>query len=99
MFRQILYGNEYFCKDFGKANAEYVLPDCFGFPVSLPSILAHAGVKRFSTQKLNARWQPAPKIGGADSLECMPEGIPFNVGKWAGPDGKSVLAASNSGGY
>jgi alpha-mannosidase len=99
IFRQILYGNEYFRKDFGKASAEYMLPDCFGFPASLPSILAHAGVKGFSTQKLNAQWQPAPKIGGPDSPERTPEGIPFNVGVWVGPDGKSVLAALNPGGY
>lgn len=99
IFRQVLYGNEYFRKDFGKASAEYMLPDCFGFPASLPSILAHAGVKGFSTQKLNAQWQPAPKIGGPDSPERTPEGIPFNVGLWVGPDGSHVLAALNPGGY
>ncbi len=99
IFRQILYGNEYFRKDFGKASEEYMLPDCFGFPASLPSILAHAGVKGFSTQKLNAVWQPAPKIGGPDSPEQTPEGIPFNVGLWTGPDGKSIIAALNPGGY
>ncbi|MEA3005210.1 MAG: alpha-mannosidase, partial [Acidobacteriaceae bacterium] len=99
IFRQILYGNEYYRKDFGKASAEYMLPDCFGFPASLPSILAHAGVKGFSTQKLNAAWQPAPQIGGPNSPEQTPEGIPFNVGLWIGPDGKSVIAALNPGGY
>jgi alpha-mannosidase len=99
IFRQILYGNEYYRKDFGKASAEYMLPDCFGFPASLPSILAHAGVKGFSTQKLSAAWQPAPQIGGPDSPEQTPEGIPFNVGLWIGPDGKSVIAALNPGGY
>ena len=99
IFRQILYGNEYFQKDFGKASTEYMLPDCFGFPASLPSILAHAGVKGFSTQKLNAQWQPAPKIGGPGSPEDTPEGIPFNVGMWVGPDGKGVIAALNPGGY
>jgi alpha-mannosidase len=99
IFRQILYGNEYYRKDFGKASAEYMLPDCFGFPASLPSILAHAGVKGFSTQKLSAAWQPAPQIGGPNSPEQTPEGIPFNVGLWIGPDGKSVIAALNPGGY
>ena len=99
IFRQILYGNEYFRKDFGKASEEYMLPDCFGFPASLPSILAHAGVRGFSTQKLNAQWQPAPKVGGPDSPEQTPEGIPFNVGMWLGPDGKGVIAALNPGGY
>jgi alpha-mannosidase len=99
IFRQILYGNAYFRKDFGKASAEYMLPDCFGFPASLPSILAHSGVKGFSTQKLNAQWQPAPKIGGPDSPEQTPEGIPFNVGRWTGPDGASIIAALNPGSY
>jgi alpha-mannosidase len=99
IFRQILYGNTYFRHDFGKASSEYMLPDCFGFPASLPSILAHAGVKGFSTQKLSAAWQPAAKVGGPDSPEQTPEGIPFNVGLWVGPDGKTVMAALNPGGY
>ncbi|HLY42808.1 MAG TPA: glycoside hydrolase family 38 C-terminal domain-containing protein [Terracidiphilus sp.] len=99
IFRQVLYGNTYFRSEFGKASSEYMLPDCFGFPASLPTILAHAGVKGFSTQKLSAAWQPAPKIGGPDSPEQTPEGIPFNVGVWEGPDGETVLAALNPGGY
>ena len=99
IFRQVLYGNTYFRNEFGKASAEYMLPDCFGFPASLPTILAHAGVKGFSTQKLSSAWQPAPLIGGPDSPENTPEGIPFNVGLWEGPDGEKVLAALNPGGY
>ncbi len=97
--RQILYGKQYFRREFGKTSAEYMLPDCFGFPASLPSILAHTGIKGFSTQKLSASWQPAPKVGGPDSPEKTPEGIPFNVGLWEGPDGKSVIAALNPGSY
>lgn len=99
IFRQVLYGNTYFRKEFGKASNEYMLPDCFGFPASLPTILAHAGVKGFSTQKLNSGWQPAPQVGGPDSPEHTPEGIPFNVGLWEGPDGSTVMAALNPGGY
>ena len=99
IFRQVLYGNTYFRKDFGKASFEYMLPDCFGFPASLPTILHHSGVKGFSTQKLNASWQPAPKVGGPDSPERTPEGIPFNVGSWIGPDGSRVFAALNPGTY
>ena len=94
IFRQILYGNEYFRHDFGKASNEYMLPDCFGFPASLPSILAHAEVKGFSTQKLGASWQPAPIAGKPNSPERTPDGIPFNVGVWIEPDGKSVIADS-----
>ena len=99
IIRQILYGNTWFRNEFGKASDEYMLPDCFGFPASLPSILAHAGVRGFSTQKLSAAWQPAPKVGGPGSPENTPEGIPFNVGLWIGPDGKSVIAALNPGSY
>jgi alpha-mannosidase len=43
IIRQILYGNDWFRKELGKASAEYMLPDCFGFPASLPTILAHSG--------------------------------------------------------
>jgi alpha-mannosidase len=99
IFRQVLYGNDYYRKEFGKASKEYMIPDCFGFPASLPAILAHAGVKGFSTQKLNAEWQPAPKIGGPGSPEQTPEGIPFNVGLWIGPDGSKVIAALNPSSY
>ena len=99
IIRQVLYGNDFFRHEFGKASEEYMLPDCFGFPASLPSILAHAGVKGFSTQKLSAAWQPAPHVGGPDSPEKTPEGIPYNVGIWEGPDGKTVIAALNPSTY
>ena len=97
--RQLLYGTQFFRREFGKTSAEYMLPDCFGFPASLPSLLAHCGIQGFSTQKLSSSWQPAPHVGGPDSPEKTPEGIPFNVGVWEGPDGKSVLAALNPGSY
>ena len=99
IIRQILYGNTYFRKDFGVASNEYMLPDCFGFPASLPTILAHSGIKGFSTQKLSSGWQPAPLVGGPDSPEQTPVGIPFNVGIWIGPDGEKVMAALNPLGY
>ncbi len=82
--RQVLYGNEFFRKEFGVASDEFMLPDCFGFPASLPSALAHCGIKGFSTQKLT--WGSAV-------------GIPFNVGRWIGPDSESVIAAFNPGDY
>ena len=82
--RQILYGTQFFTREFGKTSAEYMLPDCFGFPASLPSILAHMGLKGFSTQKLS--WNSAM-------------GIPFNVGWWEGLDGKGVVAALNAMDY
>jgi alpha-mannosidase len=82
--RHFLYGNRFFSREFGKYSQDYLLPDCFGFPASLPTIMAHGGVKFFSTQKLT--WGSAV-------------GIPFNVGVWIGPDGSSVMAALNPGGY
>lgn len=84
LIRQVLYGNRYFRKEFGKASEEYMLPDCFGFPAALPSILAHCGVKGFSTQKLT--WGSAV-------------GIPFHVGVWEGPDGNGIIAALDAGNY
>jgi alpha-mannosidase len=97
IFRQILYGNRFFQREFGKTSAEYMLPDCFGFPASLPSILAHAGIKGFSTQKLT--WNSAANVGGPGSIEETPRGIPWNVGWWGGPDGRGVVAALNPGSY
>lgn len=97
IIRQILYGNEWFRKELGKSSAEYMLPDCFGFPASLPTILAHSGVKGFSTQKLT--WGSSAPGGGSDSREKTPEGTPFNVGVWVGPDGESVIAGVNPGSY
>ncbi|MDD8020533.1 MAG: glycoside hydrolase family 38 C-terminal domain-containing protein [Acidobacteriota bacterium] len=84
IIRQVLYGTHYFRQEFGFSSREYILPDCFGFPASLPSILAHCGLKGFSTQKLS--WGSAI-------------GIPFNLGIWSGPDGQSVVAALNPGDY
>jgi alpha-mannosidase len=97
ILRQVLYGNQFFRHDFNKASAEYMLPDCFGFPASLPSLLAHAGIKGFSTQKLT--WHSASAVGGPDSPEKTPLGIPFNLGFWQGPDGRGVIAALNPGDY
>ncbi len=84
LLRQVLYGNGYFRRTFNREGIDYMLPDCFGFPASVPSILAHCGLKGFVTQKLT--WGSAV-------------GIPFNVGVWEGPDGNSVVAVLNPGAY
>jgi alpha-mannosidase len=86
LVRQVLYGNEFFRKEFGKASVEFMLPDTFGFPASLPTILAHCGLEGFSTQKLTGGWGSAVKI-------------PFNIGKWVGPDGRSIIAVLDAGSY
>jgi alpha-mannosidase len=97
LIRQVLYGSAYFRHDLGRTSAEYMLPDCFGFPASLPSILHHMGIRGFSTQKLT--WGSSAPVGGPDSPEKTPAGTPFNVGIWDGPDGSSVIAAFNPGSY
>ena len=84
LIRNILYGNRFFRKEFGTASNEYMVPDCFGFPASMPSIFVHAGLKGFSTQKLT--WGSAV-------------GVPFNFGVWEGIGGASVIAALNPGEY
>jgi alpha-mannosidase len=84
LVRQILYGNNFFRKEFGKESADYMLPDCFGFLFNLPTVFNHCGLLGFSTQKLT--WRSAA-------------GIPFNVGVWNGPDGKGIIAALNGTNY
>jgi alpha-mannosidase len=97
LIRQILYGTQFFRHEFGRTSAEFMLPDCFGFPASLPGILAHAGVKGFSTQKLS--WHSGARVGGPGSPQDTPHGIPFNVGYWEGLDGRGVIAALNATDY
>jgi alpha-mannosidase len=84
VIRQVLYGNNYFRNEFGKESVDFMLPDCFGFQAHLPSVLAHCGIKGFSTQKLE--WGSAM-------------GIPFNIGNWRGPDEKGLIAALNATDY
>ncbi len=97
IMRQILYGNEFFRREFGVASEEFMLPDCFGFPWSLPTILAHAGIKGFSTQKLT--WGSSVPDQPSTPPGMEGKGVPFNVGRWIGPDGSSVIAALNPGSY
>ena len=97
ILRQVLYGNEYFRREFHVASEEFMLPDCFGFPWSLPTILAHAGIKGFSTQKLT--WGSSVPDQPSTPAGMEGKGVPFNVGRWIGPDGSSVVAALNPGSY
>ncbi len=78
LFRNILYGNGYYEKVFGLRSRDIFLPDCFGFGYALPSIMSHADLRGFTTQKLT--WG------------CT-KGIPFHIGRWYGVDGSWVYAA------
>lgn len=87
LFRNILYGNNYWDDEFGVRSKDIYLPDCFGFGYALPSIAAHSNLKGFSTQKLS--W--GHTFGSA--------GLPFDIGLWTGPDGNSVIANINYNNY
>ncbi len=84
LFRNILYGNRYFAEKFGKTSVDIYLPDCFGFGYALPSIIKHAGLLGFTTQKLT--WSSA-------------YGIPFDLGLWQGVDGSRVYASLDAQDY
>ncbi|MDR3344229.1 MAG: hypothetical protein LBT21_01335 [Oscillospiraceae bacterium] len=84
MFRNILYGNDYFDKTFGKRSCDIFLPDCFGFGAQLPTIAAHANLNGFTTQKLT--WSSSV-------------GIPFDLGRWQGVDGSEIFASLNALNY
>ncbi|MDR0884433.1 MAG: hypothetical protein LBN05_07505 [Oscillospiraceae bacterium] len=84
LFRNILYGNGYFAKTFGKRSTDIFLPDCFGFGTQLPTIAAHANLTGFTTQKLT--WSSSV-------------GIPFDLGRWQGVDGSQIFASLNALSY
>ena len=84
LIRNILYGNSYFDKKFGKRSVDIFLPDCFGFGFALPSVMHHSNLKGFTTQKLT--WGSA-------------YGMPYNIGRWRGVDKNEVFAVLNPGSY
>ncbi len=84
LVRNILYGDRWQKQEFGVSSRDYMIPDCFGFPSNLPSVLAHCGLIGFSTQKLS--WGSAV-------------GIPFDLGVWNGPDGEGIVSALNAMNY
>lgn len=85
LLRHVLYGQRYFRERFGRECADLFLPDCFGFPHSLPTIAAHCGLLGFSGQKFGSWMAPAE--------------IPFEVGVWEGPDGAGIVACLRPEGY
>lgn len=85
LIRHCLYGNGYFQKEFGKKSIDILLPDCFGFPYSLPTIAVHCGLIGFSTQKFDL-W------GGWANT-------PFPIGLWQGVDGSKIISCLKPGAY
>ncbi|MCM1115153.1 MAG: glycosyl hydrolase-related protein [Clostridium sp.] len=84
IIRNIMLGNNYFQEKFRKSSSDLFLPDCFGFGWALPSIANHCGLKGMTTQKLS--WGSA-------------YGLPFDLGRWVGPDGKEIFVSLNAKSY
>lgn len=79
VIRNFLYGHTFFVKEFGVSGGhDVMLPDCFGFPYSLPSLASHCGLKGFHTAKL--AW-------GSSAYSSLP---PFGI--WQGVDGSQIYA-------
>jgi len=87
LFRNFLYGNNYFEDTFGRRSKDIFLPDCFGFGYALPSVARHANLVGFTTQKL-AWGNTFPRTR-----------LPFDIGVWTGPDGEGILANINGNNY
>ena len=77
LVRQLLYGREFFMKEFGISSDIYWLPDCFGFTAALPQVIRKSGMKYFLTSKLQYN----------DTNE-----FPLSVFKWRSHSGDEVLA-------
>ena len=77
LIRQILYGLNFFRKEFGTRPRMCWLPDVFGYPSSLPEILAGCGIRYFYTYKLH--WQATNPF-------------PDHLFRWRGLDGSEVTA-------
>ncbi|GAC1474159.1 MAG: glycoside hydrolase family 38 C-terminal domain-containing protein [Candidatus Dormibacteraceae bacterium] len=74
--RQLLHGKRFFIQEFGYETKELWLPDVFGYPGSLPQLIAEAGCDYFLTQKLS--WNDTNK----------PEHHTF---MWEGIDGTRIF--------
>lgn len=101
LMRQVLYGNGYFEKEFGKKSTDIFLTDCFGFRYALPSIEAHMGLNGFSTQKLV--WGVGGPVINEDGSVTKPMPVKdkprMDLGKWVGPDGNYVVGSLLEGNY
>lgn len=78
--RNFLYGQTFYLNEFGvRGGRDIMLPDCFGFPWSLPTIASHCGMKYFHSQKLS--WN------SAYAYNNLPR-----FARWIGTDGSELLS-------
>ena len=76
LVRQILYGKQFFKREFGVDNDYLWLPDVFGYSWALPQILKKSNIHTFVTTKIS--WNDTDKL-------------PYDTFKWKGIDGSEVL--------
>ena len=76
LVRQILYGKQFFQREFGVDNHILWLPDVFGYAAALPQIMKKSGLQYFATTKLS--WNGYNKM-------------PYDTFYWKGIDGTRVL--------
>ena len=76
LVRQFLQGKRFFMQEFGVDTRELWLPDVFGYPASLPQLIAESGGEYFLTQKLS--WNDTNKPA-------------HHTFMWEGIDGTSVF--------
>jgi alpha-mannosidase len=84
LVRQIQHGTGYWTSRFGEAAAQHFLylPDTFGFPATLPQVMAQAGLSTFITNKM---------IWNRSNV------FPHTTFVWRGLDGTEVLGHNTPG--
>jgi len=83
--RQYLYGNRFYQAEFGVRARTVWMPDCFGFPHTLPQIMRKAQIDGFATWKLHYNdYQQHPycffKWRGLDGTEIHSVSLPTLCG-------------------
>lgn len=84
LVRQIIYGKNYFRKEFGVDTKILWLPDVFGYSWALPQLLKKSGIDYFMTAKI---------------LWLETNYFPFSTFTWKGIDGTTVLTHFPAEGY
>lgn len=84
LVRQLLYGREFFMKEFGISSDIYWLPDCFGFTWAMPQIIKRSGMKYFYTAKL---------------FYNATNKFPYSVFNWKSHSGDEIVACVQQAAY
>lgn len=77
LVRQLLYGKQFYEKEFGKSSVVFWMPDVFGYSWALPQIMVRSGIKYFYTSKL---------------VSNDTNNFPHSLFNWQGIDGTKILS-------